>query len=189
MKQTLRKVPVWLADETNSGVFTVWMNFFFDLPLERFVFISDASEPIRAFGGEIYKFVGDEIIAYWRVGETDRRPPCLACWRAIRAKLCTLQDVYLNEFGVHPEIHGSLHAGRVIIGQIGDYRREIAMLGDPLNTAARLLELSREHPHELFLSEAALAVLDGDTPSTIQPLGNVTLRGREGEIAVSGLPG
>lgn len=158
---------------------------FFEM-LDRF--ISDASEPIRSFGGDIYKFVGDEIIAYWHVDETDQAPPCLACWQAIKTKLDRLRDDYLGEFGARPEIHGALHAGPVIIGQVGDYRREIAMLGDPLNTAARLLELSREHPHELFLSAAALAIVDDD-PGTIQHLGNMTLRGREDAITVSGLPG
>ena len=152
-------------------------------------FISDASEPIRAFDGDIYKFVGDEIIAYWRVAEPNSQPPSLACWQAIKAKLEALQDRYLRDFGVYPEIHGALHAGQVTVGQIGDYRREIAMLGDPLNTAKRLLELSREHPFELFLSDAAMAIIDDDQSGTIQPLGDVTLRGREGAIRTFGLPG
>ncbi|MEM9440389.1 MAG: adenylate/guanylate cyclase domain-containing protein [Pseudomonadota bacterium] len=150
-------------------------------------FISDTSEPIRAFGGDIYKFVGDEIIAYWHVNQTARPPHCLACWRAIRTKLNTLRDDYLSDFGVYPEIHGALHAGPVMIGQVGDYRREIAMIGDPLNTASRLLELTRGHQHELILSEAALAMVNDDR-ETIKPMGSVTLRGREGAIAVSGLP-
>jgi glycosyltransferase involved in cell wall biosynthesis len=44
MTKSAKKVPVWLADETNSGVFTVWMNLFLDLPLKDIVFISDAPD-------------------------------------------------------------------------------------------------------------------------------------------------
>lgn len=44
MSTSAKKVPVWLADETNSGVFTVWMNLFMDLPLKDIVFVSDAGD-------------------------------------------------------------------------------------------------------------------------------------------------
>lgn len=44
MMRPKKKVPVWLADEANSGVFTVWMNLFLQLPLDDLVFISDAPD-------------------------------------------------------------------------------------------------------------------------------------------------
>jgi class 3 adenylate cyclase len=41
-------------------------------------------------------------------------------------------------------VRGSLHFGAVVIGEIGDTRRDIVFHGDVMNTAARLEEASRQ---------------------------------------------
>jgi len=73
------------------------------------------------------------------------------------------------------------------VGEVGDVKREIAFHGDPLNRAARLLELCKELGRDLLISghfrEAISALPDFDT----EWQGDATLRGKTEKVAVYGV--
>jgi adenylate cyclase len=45
---------------------------------------------------------------------------------------------YLRRFGAAPSLRAGIHAGPLIIGEMGDVKREIVTLGDTMNTASRV---------------------------------------------------
>jgi len=77
---------------------------------------SVASDPIADHGGEIYQYVGDEMVVTWPVsaGRRDARP--LACFFAIEAAIEAAAGEFEREFGVVPRLRAALHAGPVIGG-------------------------------------------------------------------------
>src|SRR5262249_51443158 len=89
-----------------------------------------ASDPIGDHRGEIYQYVGDEMVVTWTLaaGRQDARP--LACFYAIEAALEDAGPVFEREFGAAPRLRAALHAGPVISGEIGDTKREIVFHGD-----------------------------------------------------------
>jgi adenylate cyclase len=126
-----------------------------------------ASDPIGDHGGEIYQYVGDEMVVTWTAAEArgDARP--IACFFAIVAALEDVAPAFEREFGVAPRLRAALHAGPVISGEIGDSKRDIVFHGDVMNTAARLEQATRDLDRRFLISTDALRRLAGppsDTP-------------------------
>ena len=71
---------------------------------------------------------------------------------------------------------------------MGDLKREIVMLGDTMNTAARIEEMCRVTGRESIASEAVLRAV-GPLPPRVhaEALGEIALRGKEGDVRLSAL--
>ncbi len=97
------------------------------------------------------------------------------------------REAYRRAFGLVPEFRGALHAGLVVAGEIGDLKREIAFLGDTLNTAARIAEVSKDARHPCLISDELLRRLELPSEFAVENLGRSQLRGREQSITLFGL--
>ena len=118
--------------------------------------IGDLSGPIVLHKGEIHKYVGDELIATWPLAEGLRQARCLlACFDAI-ARMAALGPSYAREFGRPAEVRAALHCGPVVVGEMGSFKKEIALSGDTLNTTARLVDACRETGQPVIASAALL---------------------------------
>jgi len=143
-----------------------------------------ASDPIADAGGEIYQYVGDEIVITWTVpeGRVNARP--LACFLAITAALEEAAPEFERDFGVAPRLRAALHAGPVITGEIGDLKRDIVFHGDVMNTASRLEQATRDLDRPFLVSSDALDRLVGTEGYAVEALGPRTLRGRAAPVEV-----
>lgn len=142
--------------------------------LDRFVFA--ATDPILEANGEIYRYVGDEIIVTWRA---DRAKAALACVLDIEEALKAV-----------PALTGcriAVHAGPLVVGELGDFKREIVMLGDTMNATARLEAMCRELGRDRLVSAEALALAALPPGTRAEPLGRHMLRGRETPIELFSL--
>jgi adenylate cyclase len=139
------------------------------------------------YRGEVLNYVGDEVIVTWREksGAIDCRP--LRCFAAMRNELAQASGQFEREFGVVPQIRGSLHFGPVIIGEIGNIKRAIVFNGDVMNTAARLEELSRNVAGGFLASRAAMERFSSTPSFAVRDLGRLTIRGRADGIDVVGI--
>jgi adenylate cyclase len=128
--------------------------------------------------GEIYQYVGDEIVVTWveAHGVPDARS--LRCFFEMRAALAACSSRFREHFGVDPELRATLHLGEVIAGEVGEMRRAIVFHGDVMNTAGRLEKATREVSCRFIASADALAAL-GPLPAVqTHDLGALALRGR-----------
>jgi adenylate cyclase len=143
-----------------------------------------ASDPIDEHRGEIYQYVGDEMVVTWTAteGRAGARP--IACFFAIRAALDEAATQFEREFGVAPGLRAALHAGPVISGEIGGSKRDIVYHGDVMNTAARLEQATRDLGRRFIVSADALRRLAGTERYALEPLGPQVLRGRAAPIEV-----
>jgi adenylate cyclase len=146
-------------------------------------FVADLSLAITGEGGEIHKYVGDEIIATWRLGRAGAGHAAIrACFKA-RARLAARAVEYQREFGLVPEFRAALHCGPVVIGELGLLKMEIALIGDTMNTAARIQQACRDTGHAV-LASAALLDRVAELPAGIvkRTLGALRLRGKEAAL-------
>jgi len=144
----------------------------------------ETSDPVDDYGGEVYQYVGDEIVVTWLVpeGRADAKP--LACFFAIEAALARAAPGFEREFGTVPRLRAALHAGEVVTGEAGGSRRAIVFHGDVMNTTSRIENLTRTLGHPFLVSEDALARMGGTEAYELQDLGPQALRGREAPMRV-----
>jgi adenylate cyclase len=148
----------------------------------------DITDPVTGSGGEIYRYVGDEIIVTWKAARSGRDGAAVACLFAIADALAARREDYAGDFGVAPRLRGGLRAGPLIIGEMGDVKREIVMLGDTMNTTARIEDACRSTGCDDIASAAALAAV-GRLPAWVraEPLAATRLRGKEGVVRLFAL--
>jgi adenylate cyclase len=144
------------------------------------LFVGDVSFAIADAGGGIHKYVGDEVIATWRLAPGANPPACVSAVFGARDRIAVQRSAYEREFGVVPDFRAALHCGPVAVGELGSLRREIALIGDTMNTAARILEACRATDNRVLASAALIARLAALPPGiTRRRLGEFPVRGRE----------
>ena len=140
---------------------------------------SDITGSILNNGGEIYQYVGDEIVVSWSLNKGISNANCLHCFDAIQKKLDELASTYMKKYGVSPEFKAGLHHGMVTAGEVGSIKRDIVFSGDVLNTTSRIQEQCNNYQVKCLISKQTLDLIKDQ--NTFEPihLGNIKLRGKE----------
>ena len=148
-------------------------------------FLAAVSQAVISCGGQPNQFVGDGMLALFGLASSAEE----ACRGALRAASIIAANVAeLNEFLSHdlrePIRFGiGIHGGEVIVGDIG-YRDHMVFtaLGDAVNVAARLQDMTKSLACEVIVSEqvCASAQIVADDP----PRQEVTIRGRDEPMTV-----
>jgi len=144
------------------------------------------TEPIVEHHGTIDKFIGDGVMVIFGVPEPradDARNAVLGGLAVVSA-IKSWSDERRTE-GLPPlEIGVGIHYGDVIAGTLGDeHRLEYTAIGDTVNTAARIEQLTADLGMPLLVSADVLAAapdLEGSLQS--MPLPPRSLRGRSQPI-------
>jgi adenylate cyclase len=149
--------------------------------------VLDISDGAIECGGEIHSYVGDQVIVTWKLrhGRADRR--ALLCPFVIADRIAENRAEYLRRFGAVPALRAGIHAGPLIIGEMGDAKREIVMLGDTMNTAARVEAACRSSGRPVLASQAALGLAALPPGLRADSIGTVELRGKASGIELFAL--
>lgn len=145
-------------------------------------FISDVTAAVVRYRGEVYRYVGDEVILTWTAEEALRNANCVRATFAISDALEAAGTEYEADFGVVPTFWAGLHMGPVITGEIGTIKHEIAFLGDTLNAAARIEAASKEFRRQFLASADVVSALDLPDDIGSESLGRIELRGIEDSV-------
>ncbi len=127
--------------------------------------------------GEIYQYVGDEIILSWSVHK--RNNYCIDCFFAMKEHLKSKENLFKRQFGLVPTFKAGIHFGKVTTGEIGTIKKEIFFSGDVLNVAARIQGLCNSYNVDLIVSHDLLEQLELQAAYDPEFLGMAELRGKE----------
>ena len=140
-----------------------------------------ATPGILKAGGEIYQYVGDEIVITWKMDKGIKNVDCVNCFFEVQQDLIRKSDYYNKNYdGMVPVFKAGLHYGFVMAGEIGVVKRDIAFSGDVLNTASRIQGKCNELGVDILISDTLFDRLR--LPAhTYQPkqIGNIMLRGKK----------
>ncbi len=146
-------------------------------------FLFDISKPITNYGGEIYLYKGDGLIALWNWNEALRENRILRAIDAVFASVERERSEYQRQFGVVPRFRIGVHGGEVVVSEQGDTKRAIGVYGSTINIAARMEEAAKAHDVACVVSgDVVEALSDGE--QQLLPLGHEQVKGISVEIPV-----
>ena len=151
---------------------------YFNLLKELF---RDSTPAILEANGEIYQYVGDEVVISWRQEIGINKANAIRCFFNIQ-QLFKDKEVYYREKyeGIVPEFKAGLHCGSVMAGEIGVLKRDIVYSGDVLNTAARIQAKCNELHVNILLSENLINLMNHKLDLyNIKEIGKIDLRGKK----------
>lgn len=150
-------------------------------------FFADITNAILFNKGEIYQYVGDEIVISWKMHNGVENNHCLHCFFDMRKAILDKKEKYENRYGLLPEFKAGMHCGNVIAGEVGIIKRDITFSGDVLNTAARIQGKCNEYNVKILSSDALLERLEFRDNFEKIPLGEIELKGKGQRVALSTL--
>lgn len=142
-------------------------------------YYNDLSDAIVRSEGEVYQYIGDEIVITWPLKKGIARNNCLTCFFRMKEDLENRAFYYRENFNLVPEFKAGMHFGDVTTGEIGALKKEIIYTGDVLNTTARIQSMCKALKEDFIASKALLDKLEPDSGFHFKDLGEVELKGRE----------
>jgi adenylate cyclase len=138
---------------------------------------------VTEHGGHANKFLGDGLLAVFGAPERleDHADRAVAAGVDIAEKL----GAYLGDelrFGI------GINSGPVVVGSVGGGGRlEFAVIGDPVNVAARVEHLTRETGDTILVTEASRCLMrNGDVE--LEPRGDFALKGVSEPVPIYAVP-
>jgi adenylate cyclase len=110
---------------------------------------------VFAHGGTLDKFLGDGLMAYFGapVAQPDHALLAVRCALAMQVALAELNTARAARNQAPLRMGVGVHTGTAIVGAIGtETRREFTAVGDAVNIAARLENLTRRYDEDILLS-------------------------------------
>ncbi|MEH6822435.1 MAG: adenylate/guanylate cyclase domain-containing protein [Motiliproteus sp.] len=148
--------------------------------ITRFFF--DITQPILEYGGEIHRYVGDQVVVTWPWKDSATILSAIQCVFAIEECVNAHKPSYQRRFGIEPKFRIGLHGGPVVVSECGDYKLEIVYFGDTVNTASRIEQQCKNFGCSFLISADLLNRVKLPTSLKTQSKGSVQLRGRDQEM-------
>lgn len=115
-------------------------------------FYADITNSIIYNSGQIYQYVGDEVVISWKYEDAIVNHHCIKCFFDAKGRIAELKDKYIKKYGLVPDFKAALHYGHVTAGEIGIIKKDITYSGDVLNTTSRILAKCNEYHQKLLVS-------------------------------------
>jgi adenylate cyclase len=149
-------------------------------------YLERVTKAIHEHRGTIDKFIGDGILAVFGYPEPSETPAREAV-AAGRAMLLAVEEFNAAHPTTALKIGIGIHCGEVLAGALGSSARyEFTIIGDAVNVASRLEELTKDFSQLMVVSRHAWE--RAGEPEGFAALGIHPVRGR-GEIEIMGFGG
>jgi class 3 adenylate cyclase len=133
---------------------------------------------IERYRGHPNKFIGDGVLGVF--GAPERLPGHAS--HALAAA-CEIAAAVESRYRGELRVGIGLNSGPVSVGSVGGGGRlEFTVIGDPVNVAARVEQLTRTVGDTILLTEATRCLLDGTLD--VEPRGDVSLKGKSDPVPV-----
>lgn len=142
----------------------------------------DITEPVINSLGEIYQYVGDEVVITWMVENGIADNNCLLCFMRIRQVLEQRKQYYIKNYRHFPSFKAGLHIGEATAGEIGVIKKDIVYSGDVLNTTSRIQGECNRYNVDLLISSTLLQRMDVGDGHQVMAIGEIELRGKKEKV-------
>ncbi|MEL6192852.1 MAG: adenylate/guanylate cyclase domain-containing protein [Bacteroidota bacterium] len=147
-------------------------------------YYSSLSDAIIAHHGDVYQYIGDEIVITWEYEAGLSHANCIDCFFSMKETLQKKGADFEKAFGFLPTFKAGLHLGEVTTGEIGALKKEIFYTGDVLNVTSRIQSLCNQFQKDFLVSEELINMLPKELDYPTESLGKYMLKGRKEAIGI-----
>jgi adenylate cyclase len=147
-------------------------------------FIETVELCVADYRGEIYQYVGDQVVITWPLKTPRANARAALCYFAIVRLVAKRRQHFNKRYQALPTFAGGIHCGEVVAGEIGDHRRQIVYVGDVVNTAARIEAKARADGVDLMMSAEALQQTALPQSLSTTNLGEFSLKGKQETVSL-----
>ena len=148
-------------------------------------FFNHIASAIQQTSGEVYQYVGDEVVISWKLGKGVHNNNAIRCFFKMRSAIEKRSEYYLKKYGAKPEFKAGVHCGFVMVGELGKIKKDIAFSGDVLNTTARIQAQCKSKGHALLISELfGKKLYNFPKDKKLVSLGDEKLKGKTEEVSL-----
>jgi adenylate cyclase len=148
------------------------------------LFLSQCEEAIGKHSGEVDKFIGDSVMAFFSGSDQNEKnalETALEIKRRIFQKIASVPEHKKFNFGI------GIASGELIAGHIGSLRKRLdyTLIGDPVNLAARLEKLASKNERPAILIDSE--TISATTGFTHLPVSIDAIKGKTKKVKVYAL--
>ncbi|TCK66601.1 adenylate cyclase [Winogradskyella wandonensis] len=144
----------------------------------------DLNITLNRFEAEVYQYVGDEAVIYWRGKSGFRNNNCINMFFAFQKRLEKRRSYFEKKYNFWPVFKAGVHFGKLMVAEIGTVKKDLAFHGDVINTASRIQSLCNKFNKSLLLSESVMENLN-ISPSHFQLLAqDMELKGKSERLKI-----
>jgi len=140
-------------------------------------FFAEITIPLLANGGEIYQYVGDEVVLSWKNTPLNKQ----RCFKFLRQSFFLLkrrEAKFMKRYGICPTFKAGIHSGEVTAGVIGIVKKDLVYSGDTLNTTARIRSKCHELDEAFVVSGDFLHDFSTPFAYKVNEIGEMEFKGR-----------
>jgi adenylate cyclase len=151
-------------------------------------YMTEMSGAIMDHGGTLVSYTGDGIIALFGapIEQPDHAYRALAAAREMLFERLPRFNEWMREqrLGEGFQMGIGINTGEIMSGQVGsEQRMEYTVIGDAVNTAARLEGMTKGTPHSVFIAESTKDLLHSGVDG-LSYVDELPVRGREATIRI-----
>lgn len=153
-------------------------------------YLTVMADIIMKFNGTVDKFVGDQIVAYWNrpVAQPDHALLAARAALEMRDAQRRLRREWVAGGQAPLKMGIALNSGGVVFGHVGSARKkDLTVIGDTVNTCARLEKLTRVYGVDVIIGQKTNDLLGARAQTRL--LGEQHVKGREEHVLVFALDG
>lgn len=146
-------------------------------------FFNDIAPAVMQTKGEVYQYVGDEVVLTWKMRNGLNSANTIRCFFRMQKIIERKAYKYLQKYNAVPYFKVGIHCGQVMVGELGKIKRDIAFSGDVLNTTSRIQGHCNEYNVDILASKT-FADLISKLPRNIKMLevGEQSLKGKSEDV-------
>lgn len=123
-------------------------------------YYNELSDAIINTHGEVYQYIGDEIVITWNMNDFNHSNHAIQCFLDMKKSLLAKKSYFEKTYGYFPDFKAAIHLGEVTTGEIGALKKEIFFTGDVLNTTSRMQGLCKKYQTDLIISKSLFDHID-----------------------------
>ena len=129
-----------------------------DIEYNKFIkqFFFDITDSIIHNYGKIYRYIGDEVVISWKMRSGLKNIRFLNTFFDAKRALELNHDLYLKTYGVIPTFKASINSGKVIVGEIGEFKSQISFIGKVMYESAAMEKSCAMYQTDLLISDHLL---------------------------------